>query len=74
MASTTLEFAIADQHVTCRFVSPDRREWHCDCAEFARRAGLYREGFCAHMVCAIQQAVQDGQIDVSPIPLFSPDD
>lgn len=73
MTSTTLEFVIGDQRVTCRFVSPDRREWHCDCTEFARRAHLYREGFCAHVVCAIEQAVLQGQIDVSPMP-FSTDD
>lgn len=73
MASTTLEFVIGDQRVTCRFVSPDRREWHCDCTEFARRARLYREGFCAHVVCAIEQVVLQGQIDVSPMP-FSTDD
>lgn len=69
MASTTLEFVIDGQHVTCGFVSSDRREWHCDCAEFDRRARLYREGFCAHVVCAIEQAILHGQIRVSPIPV-----
>lgn len=66
MASTTLEYLIDDQRVTCTYATPDRRKWHCGCAEFARRAGLYREGFCAHVVCAIEQAVRQGQIDVSP--------
>lgn len=69
MASTTLEYLIDHQRVTCTYVAPDRREWHCSCAEFARRANRYREGFCAHVVCAIEQAVLQGQIEVSPVQL-----
>jgi hypothetical protein len=48
-----------------RHVDPDRREWRCDCADFARRAERYREGFCAHVAVAIEQALRDGQIDFS---------
>lgn len=70
MSSTTLEYLIDHQRVTCTYVAPNRRKWHCGCADFARRAELYREGFCAHVVCAIEQAVQQGQIELSSTQFF----
>lgn len=70
MASSTLAFLIDHQRVTCTYSTPDRRTWVCDCAEYARRAALYREGFCSHVVCAIEQALQQGRIELSPSQFF----
>lgn len=72
MASSTLEFLIDQQHMTCTYSAPERRTWVCDCIQFSRRAERYGDGFCAHVVCAIEQAVQQGQIELGAVQ-FSAD-
>jgi predicted nucleic acid-binding Zn finger protein len=69
MGTSTIEYSVHNQRVTCRHDTSNHRKWHCDCPDFARRAETYGDGFCAHVVCAIQAALARGDIEIAfPAP------
>jgi len=57
-----LEYHFRGQHIVCTRSDLGPRIWHCDCSEFERRLLKYREGFCEHVVLAIQRAIDEGHI------------
>lgn len=68
MGTRITEYTVENQRVTCTHEPSGHRIWHCGCADFARRAETYREGFCAHVACAIHEALLRGEIDFVPPP------
>lgn len=52
----TRQYVINSHTVTCTIASHGECQWHCDCADFVRRARTYREGFCPHVIGALRQA------------------
>jgi len=61
-----LTFDIEGQPVVCYQTGGDRL-WRCECAEFQRTLARYKEGFCAHVVVAIERALRDGVIDFNAV-------
>jgi hypothetical protein len=55
-------FDIEGQPVTCYQTGRDRL-WRCECACFQRTLATYTEGYCPHIVVAIERAVRDRVID-----------
>jgi hypothetical protein len=58
-----LRFDVEGQVVVCYQTGGDRL-WRCECAEFQRTLASYKEGFCAHVVVAIQRALRDRVIEL----------
>jgi len=63
-ADKVLSFDIEGQPVRCYQTGRDRL-WHCDCAYFERMLRAHGEGYCPHVVCAIQIGMRDGTLDFS---------
>jgi hypothetical protein len=55
-SGTTVEHLIYGHRVTYTQDDRQRRIWHCDCPKYERILKTYREGFCPHIVIAIQRA------------------
>jgi hypothetical protein len=56
-----LTFDVEGQAVVCYQTAGDRL-WRCGCAEFRRTLATYQQGFCPHVVVAIERALRDGVI------------
>jgi hypothetical protein len=52
--------------VTCTHVTETHRVWRCDCADYARTVAG-GEGFCPHTALAIQRAIEEGKIALTPL-------
>ena len=52
-----LEYAIDSHHVTC--TEGEQRRWYCDCSDYEQRLAKYGEGFCEHLVHAIEAMQAD---------------
>jgi hypothetical protein len=61
-------FDVEGQEVQC-FLSGKHRLWHCGCDRFQRNLTRFREGFCPHVVVAIERAYAEGKLD--PASVFS---
>jgi hypothetical protein len=55
-------FDVEGQPVSCYQTGEDRL-WRCECAHFQRTLATYKQGFCAHIVVAIERTLRDGVID-----------
>jgi hypothetical protein len=40
----------------------DQRCWHCDCSDYERRLVKYGEGFCEHLMLAIEHSIEERRI------------
>ena len=54
-------FDIEGQEVRC-YELDGHRLWRCECPAFHRRLAKFSEGFCPHVVVAIERCIQDGSI------------
>jgi len=57
-----LEYVIDGHRVTYSQDDLGRRVWHCTCSDYERRLVRYGEGFCEHLVLAIERAIEVGRI------------
>lgn len=55
-------FDVEGQPVVCYQTGADLL-WRCGCAHCQRTLATYKQGFCAHIVFAIERALLDGVID-----------
>jgi hypothetical protein len=58
-----LKFDIEGQLVTC-YQTGVGRLWRCECPYFQRTLATYAQGFCSHVVVAIETALRDGVIEL----------
>lgn len=58
------EYLIEGHHVTCTQDDQGRRVWHCTCSDYDRRLRQYGEGFCEHVVLAIERSCTAGGIEL----------
>jgi hypothetical protein len=61
MSARVYEFNVEGRPVQCH-ESDGHRLWRCECAYFQRTFTTYREGFCPHVVIAIETFLRDGAI------------
>jgi hypothetical protein len=59
-----MKFDIEGHLVRC-FRSGKHRLWCCECAYFQRMLSKHREGFCDHIVVAMDQARKDDTISAA---------
>jgi hypothetical protein len=65
------EFNIEGRPVRCH-ESDGHRLWRCECAYFQRTLAIYQQGFCPHVVVAIERAMR-GTVSPSSMPTTSRD-
>ena len=64
-ATPVLRFTIEGQEVLCYRANGDRL-WHCGCIYFQRMLAKHHQGFCPHIVIAIQEATSEGRNQSRP--------
>ena len=64
-ATQVLRFVIEEQEVLCYQANGDRL-WHCGCTYFQRMLARHKQGFCPHIVMAIQEATSEGRNQSRP--------
>jgi hypothetical protein len=57
-----LTFDVEGQEVRC-FLSSGDRLWRCECERFKLNLERFKEGFCPHVIVAIERALTDGTFD-----------
>lgn len=64
-ANQVLRFAIEGQEVLCYHANGDRL-WHCGCIYFQKMLAKHKQGFCPHIAIAMQEAILERPIELSP--------
>jgi len=64
MLRAMTEFILKDCRVRYTRDDQGQRVWHCGCADFDARRMKYGEGFCPHVVLAVEALIERSRLRV----------